>query len=107
MERHVQHPRVVVEDVLHAVPVVHVDVHVGDSLHPGVEQVTDRQGELRYSCQATEVFAASSSALRWWDVRPFWTDLRSGNVRPSEMARGFLYWLFLQALRVGDLPRTL
>lgn len=57
-------------------------------------------GGLRFSCQATELKEASS-ALPWWDVRQYWRDYWSGNVRAAEMVRGFVFFLFSLALRVG------
>src|SRR5262245_14091809 len=38
-----------------------------------------RDGEEVFCCQATELTKASSH-MRWWDVRQYWRDLRSGNV---------------------------
>ena len=38
-------------------------------------------GELTFSCQATELRAATSG-LHWWDVRQYAHDLKSRNVSP-------------------------
>ncbi len=43
---------------------------------------TVRDGEEVYSCQATEV-RNFSSHLPWWDLRQYWRDVRSGNLRPG------------------------
>jgi hypothetical protein len=43
-------------------------------------------GELRYHCQATELLEATSP-LNWWDVRQYWRDWRSGNVKISRLLR--------------------
>jgi len=43
-------------------------------------------GEVRYSCQATELLNATTP-LRWWDVRQYWRDWRSGNVRLARLVR--------------------
>jgi hypothetical protein len=37
------------------------------------------EGETRYMCQATEHFRASVR-LRSWDPRPYWRELRNGNI---------------------------
>src|SRR5215211_2897845 len=44
VQAHGQHPRIVVEDRLYAVPVMHVDVDVRDPLSTVVEQPLDRDG---------------------------------------------------------------
>ena len=33
----------------------------------------------RYRCQATQLFAATAP-LAWWDLRQYWSDVRSGNI---------------------------
>jgi len=40
---------------------------------------TSSTGEVTYTCQATEHFRASKR-LRSWDPRPYWRELRTGNV---------------------------
>lgn len=40
----------------------------------------------RYMCQATELFRATTP-LPWWDVRQYWRDVGSGNVRLGELLR--------------------
>lgn len=42
--------------------------------------------DVRYSCQATELLKATTP-LRWWDVRQYWRDWRSGNVRLAHLVR--------------------
>lgn len=44
------------------------------------------EGETVYSCQATRLFAASAP-LRWWDLRQYVSDLRSGNVTIGRLFR--------------------
>src|SRR6185312_12162447 len=46
VQRDGQHPRVVVEDRLHAVAVVGVHAHVGDALYTAVQQVLDGHGAV-------------------------------------------------------------
>lgn len=43
-------------------------------------------GELVYSCQATQLYEASSP-LRWWDFRQYAVDLWCGNVRVGRILR--------------------
>ena len=47
-----QHPRVVVEGGLDAIPVVHVDVHVGDPLRTLLQQPADRDGRVVVDAEA-------------------------------------------------------
>src|SRR5207253_10668703 len=69
---------------------------------PQLVQLTRREitpGEVRYTCQATELKRASAY-LTWWDPRQYVKDVRSGNVGFFELMRGFLYWIF-EAFIVG------
>jgi hypothetical protein len=43
-------------------------------------------GAERYRCQATQLYDATSP-LAWWDVRQYWRDVASGNVRFRDAAR--------------------
>ena len=63
-------------------------------------------GEPTFSCQATELRAATSD-LRWWDVRQYAHDLESRNVGPVRFARGLLVLLLnkFQAANRRYLPR--
>lgn len=62
--------------------------------------------EATYSCQATELRAATSE-LHWWDLRQYARDLDSRNVSPGRFARGFLVLLLnkFQAANRRYLPR--
>lgn len=51
-------------------------------------------GEERFSCQATELLRAAPSRIRFWDLRQYVTDLRTGNVSMGELLRTFLFHLF-------------
>jgi hypothetical protein len=64
-------------------------------LKPGVPS-----GEPRYSCQATELPAATKP-LAWWDVRQYIEDYTSGNERPARMLRGALYVAYFNVIRLG------
>jgi hypothetical protein len=62
--------------------------------------------EATFSCQATELRAATS-ALRWWNVRQYAQDLDSRNVSRGRFARGFLVLLLnkFQAANRRYMPR--
>jgi hypothetical protein len=47
-------------------------------------------GDVRYSCQATELLNYTKP-LRWWDARQYLESFRSGNSTLPEIARGFFY----------------
>jgi hypothetical protein len=57
-------------------------------------------GEVRYRCQATELFAASAP-LPWWDLRQYAEDLRSHNVGPAALIRGAAFALFRRLIEIG------
>ena len=63
-------------------------------------------GEPTFSCQATELRAATS-ALSWWDPRQYAQDLESRNVSRRRFVRGFLIILLnkFQAANRRYLPR--
>jgi len=46
--------------------------------------------EPSYVCQNTQIKFATQP-LRWWDLRQYWEDYTSGNVRLSQLAAGLLY----------------
>lgn len=56
----------------------------------------------RYSCQATELNRATST-LSWWNLGQYVRDVRDNGVRPRELVRALLVWLFnkVQDLRQG------
>jgi len=51
---------------------------------------TDPDGETRYSCQATQLVEASF-AVDHMDPRPYWRDVRSGNLSPGELANALFF----------------
>lgn len=58
-----------------------------------------------YVCQSTEL-VRFSTPLRWWDVRQYVDDYRSGNVDPSSLAAGFVYSVTANVIRAaGRVPR--
>ncbi len=50
------------------------------------QQSKEADGEVRYSCQATELVRATTP-LAWWEPWCYVKDIKSGNVRPSVMIR--------------------
>ena len=56
-------------------------------------------GKQRFSCQATRHFEATT-ALRWWDVRQYVEDVRSGNFRAREIVGGLLFRLVTNLMQV-------
>jgi hypothetical protein len=50
-------------------------------------------GEMRYTCQATEL-PSYTTPLRWWDVRQYVEDYRSGNVGLDRIFRGLVYVIY-------------
>jgi hypothetical protein len=54
----------------------------------------------RYACQATRLPYATT-ALRWWDIRQYIEDYRSGNVRLGRMLAGSCYSLFWNLSELG------
>jgi hypothetical protein len=62
---------------------------------------TDAGGDIRYTCQATEL-PHFTTLLPWWDVRQYVEDYTSGNATLGRLARGFIYlvyWHIAQAKR--------
>jgi hypothetical protein len=58
-----------------------------------VLRATKRQGaagDIRYSCQATELLNYTKP-LSWWDIRQYVESFRSGDRTLPQIARGFLY----------------
>lgn len=53
----------------------------------------DRDGEMRYSCQATEL-PSYTTPLPWWDMSQYLEDYRSGNVGLGRIASGLIYVLY-------------
>jgi hypothetical protein len=53
-----------------------------------------------YVCQSTQISSATQP-LPWWDLRQYWEDLTSGNVRPSQMLAAFLFFLYQTMAEAG------
>jgi hypothetical protein len=61
-------------------------------------QMTRQADGEGYSCQATQLKAASSY-LAWWDPRQYVRDWWSGNVPIGALLRAFGLWVFLEVVR--------
>jgi hypothetical protein len=59
----------------------------------GATNCQGADGEVRYSCQATELLNYTKP-LSWWDARQYVDSYRSGNSTLPEMARGFVYLFY-------------
>jgi hypothetical protein len=53
-----------------------------------------------YVCQATQVHAATTT-IKWWDVRTYIEDLRSGNTSVRRLFNAFAFWVFYGASNLG------
>lgn len=59
-------------------------------------------GEVRWSCQATEMFRATFP-MKWWDPRAYLRDVTSGNASLGAVIR----WLLIRSLnQIQRIPRT-
>jgi len=58
-----------------------------DALHAATRRSADEPDGEVYSCQATELLRAAPEELRWWDVRTYLRDVRSGNIGSRPMLR--------------------
>jgi hypothetical protein len=69
----------------------------------------DTDGEVLYTCQATELLRAAPELLPVRNIRQYVDDVRSGNAGVLEVVRAFLVGLFnhLQAVSTRVLPRRL
>ena len=56
--------------------------------------------EPTYVCQATQVHEATR-ALRWWDPRHYVQDVRSGNVRVSQVVSALVFWMYHSVAEAG------
>jgi hypothetical protein len=53
-----------------------------------------------YVCQSTRVYMATTP-LPWWDLRQYAEDVRSGNVRISQVAGAFLFFVYHNITQSG------
>lgn len=53
-----------------------------------------------YICQTTRL-PYVTTLLRWWDLRQYWEDFRSGNVGPGRMISSFVYSCYYHAIQSG------
>jgi hypothetical protein len=64
-------------------------------------------GEMVYSCQATELKRATVSELPWWNAGQYFRDIRSGNASARRVIRGLVIGFFnkFQQANTRFLPR--
>ena len=60
------------------------------SRYTTIPDETSSKGEPIYSCQAT-LLPQYTTPLPWWDIRQYWRDLTSGNIRFSRLLK--VAWL--------------
>lgn len=78
-----------------------------ETLNANTRAPSDTPSDPVYSCQATDVVAASS-LMPWWDPSQYVRDVRSGNVTILELLKGLLILLFnkVQAANEAFLPQV-
>jgi hypothetical protein len=69
----------------------------------------DEDGDVTFSCQATELTRAAPERMPWWDARQYVRDVASGNASLIAMLRSLLVMLFnkFQAANRRFLPGLL
>jgi hypothetical protein len=84
---------------------VPVPALLADATRAGVAE----DGEVAFSCQATQLTKAAPERLPWWDARQYVRDVTSGNARVVPMLRSLLVMLFnkFQAANRRFLPGLL
>jgi hypothetical protein len=65
----------------------------GTTQHPRASETE----EIRYKCQATEILTASHP-MKWWDVRQYLRDVRSGNVGVMDVVGAVAFRLFRRTI---------
>jgi hypothetical protein len=73
-----------------------------EALQAATRTPTPQGAPIRYSCQTTLLFDFTRP-LKWWDLRQYWRDVSSGNVKVGALVRVlFLSWFrALMRLKVG------
>lgn len=75
----------------------------------GAAAGSDEDGDVTFSCQATELTRAAPERMPWWDARQYVRDVTSGNASLFAMLRSLLFMLFnkFQAANRRFLPGLL
>jgi len=63
-------------------------------------RATSSDGDALYVCQNTQVKYATSP-LPWWDIRQYLEDYSSGNVRLSQLAAAFTFFIWKTVAEAG------
>jgi hypothetical protein len=74
------------------VPALLADATRADGVPPSRQDGED--GDVAFSCQATELTKAAPERMPWWDARQYVRDVASGNARPLAMLRSLIVMLF-------------
>jgi hypothetical protein len=74
------------------VPALLADATRADGVPPSRQDGED--GDVAFSCQATELTKAAPERMPWWDARQYVRDVTSGNARPLAMLRSLVVMLF-------------
>jgi hypothetical protein len=53
-----------------------------------------------YACQSTELYSATAP-LPWWHLHQYLEDLRSGNVRVSQLVSAFVFFVYHEITQAG------
>jgi hypothetical protein len=76
---------------LTGLPAGHASLSV---LEKSTRKAPGPDGEERFACQATELLRAAPTHIRFWDLRQYITDLRTGNVGVGALLRSVLFGIF-------------
>ena len=66
----------------------------------GASAVDPNDGAITYVCQATQLPYATRD-LKWWDLRQYFEDYRSGNVGLGRILNGLAYSIFYNISQAG------
>ena len=65
-----------------------------------VHRAGSTPAEPIYACQSTELFSATSP-LPWWHLQQYIEDVRSGNVRVSQLASALAFYVYHEITQAG------
>src|SRR5436190_12760490 len=65
-----------------------------------VHRAGSTPAEPIYACQSTELFSATSP-LPWWHLQQYIEDVRSGNVRASQLASALAFYVYHEITQAG------
>src|SRR5262249_16737896 len=65
-----------------------------------VHRPGSKPAEPMYACQSTELYSATTP-LPWWHLHQYVEDIRSGNVRASQVLTAFLFFVYHEITQAG------